>query len=128
VPKSLASRLNGNREDFIKDVELYGQLETLDRWSDRLGGYHDIIGLGNFLVKQGKSENFGMRPALGNSYGGNLAENLLDAVLRRFHAMETKEQSLLEKIRQLETQLDYYKSQNDRHVEPKIRQVMDLCK
>ncbi len=128
MSKSLEARLNGNRENFIKDVELYGQIEALDLWGKRLAGYHDLIGLQRFLNKVGKGPNFGLCPALGSPHLDNVADDMLDAILRRFSALEIEKQGLLNQIHRLEYELNYYKGQRVSRLEPKVRQMMTICK
>lgn len=59
---SLKNRLNGNKADFLKDIENFGQYPALTMWRDRLDGYTSLEGLAKFLVEEGKDENFGLNP------------------------------------------------------------------
>ena len=127
MPKSLESRLNGDGDKFIKDVEIYGSEEALRNWQGRLGGYHDYISLRNFLEKKTGNRNFGIRATLGGTGNSSLAEDLLDAFVNKIRQMEAQKQSLETELRQVKLELKYAKGQQSLKTSPKIMEVMALC-
>jgi len=65
--KSLESRLNGNKADFIRDIGLYGDFEALELWKEKLDGYSSYIGLRKFVTEQTGNSNYGIAPVHGGS-------------------------------------------------------------
>lgn len=128
MPKSLALRLNGNKQQFLDDVKRYGQLNAMDMWSDKLGGYHDIIGLANFLEKETGDPDYGIRPTLGSLTEPDFFENFLATVHAALSKKEARIVELEKQIRVLKNEQEYQKAQRINRVAPQISQIMDLCK
>ena len=64
MAQSLRARLNGNGEQFLGDIKKYGDMEAMQKWSKKLSGYHDYIGLRKFVIEETGDETFGLNPTL----------------------------------------------------------------
>jgi hypothetical protein len=65
--KSLESRLNGNKQEFIRDIGLHGDWTALELWKEKLGGYSSYIGLRKFIEEETGDSNYGINPSGGIS-------------------------------------------------------------
>jgi len=67
--KALRNRLDGNKEEFLKDVENHGSIEALELWEERLDGYKSYIGLKQFLQEETGDPDYGNKPRSQDTMG-----------------------------------------------------------
>jgi hypothetical protein len=127
---ALKNRLNGNKQDFLNDVKRYGEFRALNKWSEKLGGYHDILGLHKFLKEETGDENYGA--------GGEFAplnsqanDTVLDVFISKFKdyilKTDAKMRQQEDRIQMLQRQLAAYQNIEVDKVESELGSAIEMC-
>lgn len=98
--QSLRKRLNGNKEEVLRNTELYGWGYAMDKY-----GVKDYLAFGKFIEAETGNPNFGRNPTFSPNVGKDLGEQILDAMLSYILKSETEVKLLRGRIEHLEWQL-----------------------
>jgi predicted nucleic acid-binding OB-fold protein len=121
--QSLKSRFNGNSGEVIKYAKQFGVLETMDKYEVK-----DYVAMLNYLKEQEPDEKFQATQVNVDSYAGPDAfDKLLEAILRKYSKMESANKVLVDENATLKTQLDYYRSNHWKKVQPLVQDVFQYC-
>jgi len=123
MSEPIKSKLNGNRKEAIEYVRLYGRFQAMARYDVR-----DYVAFTKFIEEETGDPNFGLYPIFDTVPNQSWAESLLDAFLAKLSKMEIENHRLTEQVSILERDVDYYKTNLASRLEPRISQIMTLCR
>lgn len=123
MPASLKSRFNGNKEEVIEYTRLWGKGKAMDKY-----GVKDYLAFSKFIEGEIGDSNFGVSPMLSGAGNKTWAEDLLNAFVHKINQMEAQKQQLEKELHQAKLELEYYKGQQAMMIEPKVSQVIALCR
>ncbi len=123
MPKSLKARLNGSADEVVEYTRLWGWSKAMERY-----GIRSYQSFQNFIEDQTHDPNWGLRPVFGAETDRSWADDLLDAFTKKLARMEAEKESLKEENHRLQLELEYYKANQAIRLEPKVSQIMELCR
>jgi len=123
MSESIRGKLNGNRKEAIEHARLYGRFATMGKYDIR-----DYVSFTKFIEEETNDPNFGLHPVFNTAPNQSWAESLLDAFLAKLSKMEAENHKLASEISRLERDVDYYKANVASRLEPRISQIMTLCR
>lgn len=123
--KSIRQRLDGHRDDFLRDAKLWGIPKTMTKY-----GFKDYVAVKKYVIEETGDENYGLRPQLG-SINSSDSDNALEVFIQKFADFVVRKEAEVkrkdERIELLETRLSYYEKQDMSVIEDGLVSVMEAC-
>ncbi len=123
MPVSLKARFNGNAKEVIEYCRVWGNFKAMEKY-----GVKDYVAFKKFIESETGNPNFGLNPELGSENSDNPFEGVLNAFLGKLHKMEAEKHSLLDELKRVKLELEYYKGQQSLKANSKVNEIMALCR
>ncbi len=122
--KSLKARFNGNSQEVVEYARNFGILRAMDHY-----GVKDYLAMVKFLEETAPSQHFEIARHDPDSFGRPDAfDKLLEAMLRKYSALETRIAKQDAENHELKTELDYYKAIRWREASGPVQAVLKECR
>lgn len=121
--KSLKARFNGNAKEVVEYTRVWGRFKAMDQYDVK-----DYIAFSRFIETETGDPHFGDNPTLADGDGGITVSKLLDAFINKALVWQAEKAKLQDEVDRLKTELEYRSHQNALQIEPRVEQLLNLCK
>jgi hypothetical protein len=120
--QALRNKFKGMEESVVNYTKTYGIFKACDKFQT---GY---LSMQKFIEESTGDPNCGLNPESGLTNGEITVKTILDGFVNKILQMQAENNQLVTELNQLRTELDYRKHQENLQIEPKVVEVLRLCR